>query len=109
MNAINTTQWPPLDDDGELIQDNLRVNDMVPPGGVVRVQLYLMDGVQRAISGAADEDPRISAYEDYRRRICNAWCGEGRIIPETPEQSGDARADAYLAYKQWLCSAWRQR
>jgi hypothetical protein len=49
---------------------------------------------------------RAEAYDEYRRRICDAWKSPGHEIEVKPI-TGDARADAYAAADAAAAEAWR--
>jgi hypothetical protein len=54
----------------------------------------------------ANDDARQRAYDEYRRRICDAWKSPGREIEVKP-LTGDAREDARAAYLEDMTNAWR--
>ena len=53
-----------------------------------------------------NDDARQRAYDEYRRRICDAWKSPGREIEVKP-LTGDAREDARAAYLEDMTNAWR--
>lgn len=65
---------------------------IVPDGGVVRVRMAMMDSVQRDIAagGQADREAALADHladngqEQYERRTCDAWRGDGKAPAHRP-------------------------
>ena len=103
--------------------------EVVEDGETVKINMMLMDGVQRAVAGDgvladavghrpgslpmtdAEREHRTTLYSDHDKRLSERWRTPQPTANTTDARhsTSDARLDAYANYQERIANAWRHQ